>query len=240
MVGEILSAGRRLRFSALLPYLPQDNRFSVITTNYDRLIELAAEMAGFLVDTRSLGRHFAPFSRTDGCYTFATDVLWQRNGLRRIEHRVISLYKPHGSLDWIDYDGQPVRSAFDLGPERALIITPGLNKYRACYNEPFDLHRELANDAIDRAERLLIIGYGFNDDHLETHLKARIRSGIQTVMLARNLTENAKSHLAAGPSVWGIEEAFGGTTIYNDGTTRYLLGEKLWDVAGFVSGVLGG
>jgi hypothetical protein len=157
-----------------------------------------------------------------------------------LEHRVISLYKPHGSLDWVDYDGRPVRSAFDLGPERALIVTPGLNKYRACYNEPFDMHRELANEAIDRAERLLIIGYGFNDDHLETHLKARIRSGTQTVMLARSLTDNAKSHLAAGPFVWGIEEAFGGTTIYNDGTTRYVRGEELWDVTGYVLGVLGG
>jgi hypothetical protein len=160
--------------------------------------------------------------------------------LRKVERRVISLYKPHGSLDWVDFHGEPVRSGFDLGPESALIVTPGRDKYRACYNEPFDMHREFANEAIDRADRLLIIGYGFNDDHLETHLKARIRSGRQTVMLARTLSENAKANLAVGPSVWGIEEAFGGTTIYNNGNTRDVIGEKLWDVAGFVSGVLGG
>jgi hypothetical protein len=240
VVREVFMTRRRLRFSALLPHLPQDDRFVVITTNYDRLIELAAETAGFQVDTKSLGSYFARFSRTEGAFAFVQNVLRLNNCLRKVERRVISLYKPHGSLDWVDYYGQPIRLGFDVGPERSLIVTPGRDKYRACYDEPFDMHRELANDAIDRADRLLIIGYGFNDDHLETHLKTRIRSGRQTVMLARTLTENAKANLAVGSSVWGIEETFGGTNIYNNGKIHEVMGEHLWDVEEFVSGVFGG
>jgi hypothetical protein len=239
VVREVFTTGRRLRFSTLLPHLPQDDRFVVITTNYDRLIELATETAGFKVDTKSLGSYFARFSRTEGAFAYVRNVLIQNKCLRKVERRVISLYKPHGSLDWVDYRGEPVRLGFDVGPERSLIVTPGRDKYRACYDEPFDMHRELANDAIDRADRLLIIGYGFNDDHLETHLRARIRSGRQTVMLAKILTENAKENLAIGSSVWGIEETFGGTTIYNNGKTYEVVGEDFWDVGGFVSGVFG-
>ena len=46
------------------------------------------------------------------------------------------------------------------------MITPGVNKYRAGYNSPFDKHRDLANDYIKNAGRLLVVGYGFNDAHL--------------------------------------------------------------------------
>jgi hypothetical protein len=87
VVREVFMTRRRLRFSALLPHLPQDDRFVVITTNYDRLIELAAETAGFQVDTRSLGSYFARFSRTEGAYAFARNVLRQTNCLRKLTVR---------------------------------------------------------------------------------------------------------------------------------------------------------
>jgi hypothetical protein len=89
VVREVLTMGRRLRFSSLLPHLPQDDRFVVITTNYDRLIELAAETVGFQVDTKSLGRYFARFSRTEGAFAFAQNVLRQNNSLRKVERRNI-------------------------------------------------------------------------------------------------------------------------------------------------------
>lgn len=241
VIAEVITTNRILKFSRLLQYLPQDNRFAVITTNYDRLIELAAESVGFLVDTRSRGNHFAPFSKSDGSYAFAKNIIQVKGGIRKIENKVISLYKPHGSLDWADHQGRPVRCSFNLGSERALIITPGVSKYRAGYNQPFDMHRELANEAIDKADKLLVIGYGFNDDHLETHLSAKIKSGTQTVILAHTLTDNAKSYLTACPnSVWGIEASPSalGTLVHNNNSTYFLENESLWDTEGFVKGVL--
>jgi hypothetical protein len=73
-----------------------------------------------------------------------------------------------------------------------LIITPGLNKYRAGYNAPFDKHRELANDHIKKATRLLVVGYGFNDDHLQTHLENQIKGGTPTLVLNRSLNTKTK------------------------------------------------
>ncbi len=244
VIRTVLAGTHQLRFSRLLKHLPQDNRFTIITTNYDRLIELAAETGDFLVDTRSRGNHMAPFSKTDGAYAFAKSVTPIKGRvLRRVEQRVFSLYKPHGSLDWVDYNGRAFRSSFDLGPESALIITPGRDKYREGYNQPFDMHRELANQAIDNASHLLVIGYGFNDDHLETHLTARIKAGTPTVMMTYFLTPTARELLKAGASVWGIEatdDTGSGTVIHNGpAMTRYIAGENFWDVAGFATGVFG-
>ncbi len=158
VIREVLTGDRVLRFSKLLPHLPNSQRFTVITTNYDRLIELSAESVGFLVDVRARGSYYAQFSKTSGAFAFAKTVIPMRGGLRKIEERCFSLYKPHGSLDWIESRGQSIRTAFYLGHEHALIITPGRDKYRAGYDQPFDMQRELANVAIDRASKLLIIG----------------------------------------------------------------------------------
>lgn len=236
----MITGNRVLRFSRLLSHLPQDNRFVVVTTNYDRLVELAAETQGFLVDTRSRGNHYAAFSKTEGAFAYCKNVKQIRSGIRKIESKVISLFKPHGSLDWFDHKGTPIRSSFDLGLENALIITPGIGKYRAGYNQPFDMHRELANDAIDKADRLLILGYGFNDDHLETHLSAKIRSGTQTVMLTYQLTDNAKSLIAQCPkSIWALEKdlASDSTIVHNNNSSFLIQNESLWDTEGFVKEV---
>src|SRR5690606_14272540 len=86
----------------------------------------------------------------------------------------VKLFKPHGSFDWFLGDSSPIRYCGELALPRH-IITPGSNKFRNGYESPFDKHRERANESIDHASRFLIIGYGFNDDHLETHLKPKLR-----------------------------------------------------------------
>lgn len=244
IIQDVLTQKKVLRFTSLLPYLPSGSRLPVVTTNYDRLLELAIEVAGYRVDTKALGTYHAPFSTTEGAYAFCTKIevgKGQRRTIRKVEQRVVSLYKPHGSLDWINFGGVPVRSGFSVAPKDSLIITPGQQKYRAGYDKPFDMQRSLANEAIIKASKLLIIGYGFNDDHLEVHLDAKIKSGTPTLILARNLTGNTLVHLTR-PSVRALEQnaAIGkGTIVHFGSQTLTLQDEDLWDVNGFVTGVMG-
>jgi len=123
-----------------------------------------------------------------------------------------------------------------------LIITPGLNKYRNGYESPFDKHREKGNDAIDRASRLLILGYGFNDDHLETHLTPRIRSGARTVILTRSLSPKARTVAFENRNViaaeFHSEAGVDGTRFIIDRAEKFYPGIDYWDLDGFVRGVL--
>lgn len=166
------------------------NGIPILSTNYDRLIEVAAEIAGMHVDTTAVGQYAAAFDHSKSFMGSAKSII-QRGKIAVLEHfpRVVVL-KPHGSLDWYRRDTGVIRSSLNLSLDR-LIITPGLNKYRAGYDSPFDKHRELANNYISSAARLLIIGYGFNDDHLQTHLIPRITGGTPTLILVRTVSEKA-------------------------------------------------
>jgi hypothetical protein len=65
---------------------------------------------------------------------------------------------------------------------------------------PFDKHRELANDHINKAARLLVVGYGFNDAHLQTHLVNRIQAGTPTLILVRTAAAKVQKLAEESPN----------------------------------------
>lgn len=147
--------------------------------------------------------------------------------------------KPHGSLDWYHRDGKPVRFSGELKGHNRLIITPGTTKFRGGYESPFDRQREKANSAIDRATRFLVLGYGFNDDHLETHLTPAIRGGKPALLITRTLTENAKNLALQNPNIIAIDKApGGGTRVIRDAVAGVYPTLNIWDLGDFIEEVL--
>ena len=242
VVADVFAGGRTLRFTRLLKHLLKPSTgIPVITTNYDRLVEIAAEEAGLGADTLFVGGFAGTLNETESSLSFCREVYLQgKNARARYRDRAVVL-KPHGSLDWYHRAGNPVRYAGDLDLPR-LIITPGLNKFRNGYESPFDRHRERANRAIDLANRFLIIGYGFNDDHLETHLKPRIASGTPTLLLTYELSPNAIELARTHPNVIAIDRTdvagTAGSRVFRNRTTHEVPGKNLWDLGSFISEVL--
>jgi hypothetical protein len=242
VISEVFSGKRVLRFTQLLKHLLRPSSgVQVVTTNYDRLIEVAAEEAGLGVDVMFNGVFAGSLNEREARLGFCRDVTLFKNSSRFHYAERVVLSKPHGSLDWYERAGQPVRHCGDLKNASRLIIPPGQNKYRNGYSIPFDVHRERGNKAIDRASRLLIVGYGFNDVHLETHLKERIRGGIPTLILAQTLTSNAKCIVQSFPHVIALEHAddYGkpATRVYSPGCTDVFAGLALWDIGNLISEV---
>ena len=233
----------KLPFAGLLPHLSfNSDRISVITTNYDRLIEFAAEIAGLGIDTLFPGQYYGEFDPG-----LSKEALWtgkqtqKRNNIKRVYRKHVVVLKPHGSLDWFSLKGRPVRCTVQIDAPR-LMITPGQNKYRMGYERPFDQHREAANRAIDDASRLLIIGYGFNDDQLETHLRPKIQKGTPCVVLTKDLSENGQKLVKESKSILGICSYFEGekecSKVLFDGRDSVLPGLRAWDLDDFVKEVL--
>ncbi len=207
VVAAVFAGKQTLRLTRLLKHLLKPSGgIPIVTTNYDRLVEIAAEEAGLGADTLFVGGFAGALNETESSMSFCREVSLQGKIVRtRFQDRAVVL-KPHGSLDWYHRAGKPVRYGGEL-PLPPLIITPGLNKFRNGYDSPFDRHRERANGAIDRAARFLILGYGFNDDHLETHLKAKIASGTPTLLLTFELSPNAIALAQAHGNVTAIDRA---------------------------------
>lgn len=242
IITEVFEGTRVLRFTRLVGHLLKpDTGVAVVTTNYDRLLEIASEEAGLGVDTLFVGHFAGQLNEKESKLSFCREVTLKG---KRVHYRYrprVNIYKPHGSLDWYYRKNKPVRYSGSLSLPR-LIITPGLNKFRNGYQSPFDRHRELANLSIDKASRFLVIGYGFNDDHLETHLTPRIKSGVPTVLLTHTLSDNAIKLARSHANVIAIQhgESGGriGSSILVDKEDIFVPDLILWDLGNFVSEVL--
>lgn len=243
IIAEVFNKFRQLRLTSLIPHLlTPAGGIPIVTTNYDRLVELACEEAGLGVDTMFYGHFAAKLDPYESFWSFCRKVKLVAG--RHVQYKFApkaSVFKPHGSLDWYHRGGSPVRYAGTL-PLPRLIITPGLNKFRNGYESPFDKHREKANEAIDKAQRFFVIGYGFNDNHLETHLTPRIKSGAPTLILTFTFSSKAREVAMTNKNVIAIEyrETNGnkGSGIIADGTETFIPNVNFWDLGNFVKEVL--
>jgi hypothetical protein len=234
-INEIVGERRELALATLIPHLAISESATIITTNYDRLVELAVELAGYAVDCAFVGKHLATFDPDAARKALRSEVVGSSRHLTMRYRPNIAVRKPHGSLDWYARGNELVRCPYPVDLPR-LMITPGGTKFLLGYERPFDRHRELANHAIDKAARFLTIGYGFNDPHLQTHLTTRIQAGVPTVILARTLSETARQ-LSASPTVIAIEREADGAKMYIDGGTIET-DTSLWSLDTFVKEVL--
>lgn len=244
VIKEVILGERELRLTKLLRHVLFNKYLPIITTNYDRLVEIAVEEAGYGVDTFFVGKIIANLDPIKSQLSFCQKVRKpQRGHSPTLEYQKRAIVcKPHGSLDWYIRGKEPISFNWPIPNLDQLIVIPGQNKFRTGYNRPFDLHREKANHFIDEANRFLIIGYGFNDEHLETHLKDSIASGKSTVMLTHSLSKNALDIAVTYSNVIAID-------YYNDNGidgTRIITGKEhhiyhnmqIWDLGNFITEVL--
>lgn len=243
VVTEVFAGTRTLRLTKLVGHLLKPtNGLPIVTTNYDRLVEIAVEEAGLGVDTMFVGHFAGTLNERESKLSFCRNVTYKKPNFAYHYRQRAIVCKPHGSLDWYLRYGKPVCYAGDLPDATRLIITPGQNKFRNGYESPFDHHRSRANDAIDRASRFLILGYGFNDDHLETHLTPAIRTGKPTLMLTRSLSSSAEVLALGHANVIALDSAenhgVDGTRMIIDKTQSFIHGVSFWDVHSFISEVL--
>jgi SIR2-like domain len=229
----------RYSLAHLIGKIGFNGKARVITTNYDRLIELATEIAGLRLDTGFLGAHHGIYDVVRSRESLRATYLRGRRKLKAIYRPHVVLAKPHGSLDWYKGDDGPIRSPYPLDLPR-LMITPGESKYRHGYEQPFDHHIATANDAIDTASAVLAIGFGFNDPHLQTHLMPRIRQGLPVLILTRNLTQSAQALVAAHRNVVALDrvEPGGGTRVQWDGVSQDFPDIDIWQLDDFMNEVL--
>jgi SIR2-like domain len=233
VITAVVRGSQTLRLTAFLSkVLKPTGGLPILTSNYDRLVEVACEMAGFHVDTTAIGDYAAEFDYRRSCMRSCRGILPRVGKTPQLDHfpRAIVL-KPHGSFDWYRTVNGPKRSSIEIDAER-LMITPGVNKYTAGYEFPFDRHISLANEHIDRSARLLIIGYGFNDDHLQTHLDKRIEGGTPTLILTRRPTPMAQEIARKAPRCICLYEPSGqpGVAVLTRGADFAHSGKDIWDL----------
>lgn len=241
VINKCISESRKLKFSYLLPHVSAETPkiARVITTNYDRLIEFAAEYEDWGVDSMMVGRYWGKHNPDLSKSLLIKDVAMKRKYPQKVYRDHIKIFKPHGSLDWFMAGDTPMTSCIG-NLEEPLIITPGVGKYEKGYGQPFDIHREHGNKAIDEASVILCIGYGFNDAHLQTHLTAKIKGGVKTLLITRGLSDNARKVVRESPNCKALifSEEPSGTLVVSNVGEKLIPNVQWWDIEYFVREVL--
>ena len=157
------------------------DRLNIFTTNYDRLIEAGADVAGLRLIDRFVGALSPVFrsSRLD------IDMHYNPPGIRgepRYLEGVARFTKLHGSLDWINVENDIRRIGLPFGAEAlkpfleaaglstdysSLMIYPNSAKDRETAEYPYvELFRDFAAALCRPNSTLVTYGYSFGDDHI--------------------------------------------------------------------------
>jgi NAD-dependent SIR2 family protein deacetylase len=238
---RVLAGERELPFTQFVKGLfKTGKKFHLITTNYDRLIEFATEAAEIGVDSRFFGYLHGRSDPKRSADAHRDSYFSSKNAQFR-NLPCLCVHKPHGSLDWFDIGGKIVRCPIET-EAIPMIITPGAAKYRESFRVAFDGQRNAGNRAASNANRLMFIGYGFNDDHLEPYLCPNLRLTKPTVIVTQTLTENAMKVIENSNETEVIalcaKPGSGWTRIVNQDGEELTVAEQLWNLEGFIKGVL--
>ena len=166
------------------------DRTAIFTTNYDLAFEESAQQSRFFpVDGFGfLGREF------DGG-TFDLDYVRRRpNEQPMLEPNVFHLLKLHGSVDW-DATGGVVHRIPNR-PTTPVLIYPSAAKYQLSYQQPFLEFMSRFQIALRKPDvGLIVVGFGFNDEHLVAPLEAAIRSniGLRAVVVSPGIRLDGRS-----------------------------------------------
>lgn len=158
------------------------DRLSIFTTNYDRLIEAGAELAGVHLLDRFLG-NLTPIFRSS---RLDLDMHYNPPGIRgepRYLEGVARFTKLHGSVDWVQ-TGKDIRRiglpfgagtvepylqapGLDEATPHKLMIYPNAAKDRETADYPYvKLFRDLASAVCRPNSTLVTYGYSFGDEHI--------------------------------------------------------------------------
>lgn len=171
-------------------------RLKLFTTNYDLCFERAASQIQCpIIDGFSFSspRSFSP--RFFG-YDFVRRGV-DTTGSPDFVEGVFHLYKLHGSVDWQRANNEIVRAD---GTETPCLIYPAATKYEQSYSQPYlEMMSQFLASVRGANTTLLVVGFGFNDDHLAQPILAAVRSNAGMRLLVVDPSAKAKVGSADAP-----------------------------------------
>ena len=181
-----LNHGKLLNFLSSLS-VKDGNKFSVITTNYDVLIEEAAADNNFVIFD---GFNFTPRPKFDS-NMFEWNLVKEVQNINTREvvykEKTFNLVKIHGSLTWEKQDdGTILRKEKDIirDTDKMVMVFPSSDKFAQSYQEPyFELFTKF-QDLIKRPNTLLISsGFSFADAHISKMVTQALKNNTSLKLL---------------------------------------------------------
>lgn len=104
----------------------------------------------------------------------------------------VKLYKVHGSIDWMYNQNQEViQTKADTIIDKEVLIYPTISKHLESQESPYsELFREFSINLQKKNSTLLVIGYGFPDDHINQLISQSLNNEDFNLIVFGNINED--------------------------------------------------
>jgi hypothetical protein len=214
-----------LPLSRLLIFLNGTTSPSIklVTTNYDRLAEYAVDQASLIPYTGFEGQYIKRFKGKFKNLVKASNT--------------VEVLKVHGSIDWYSSSDSQVMSLPDdfdvISGLTPVMVTPGKGKYQYTHHDPFRSLITRVDELFAGSKSILIIGFGFNDEHIQPKLVEKIRNTQTPILIiSKKLTIKAREFIKSNQhaKILGIEEYKTGSKIVLPNNDDIDVGDSIWDL----------
>jgi hypothetical protein len=166
----------------------RDARLRLFTTNYDTCFEQAAGELGLVAID---GFSFTYPRRFDPRH-FDYDIVQRRasgGDATPFLPGVFQYFKLHGSVDWSVAD-EGIRMDPLVDATKACLIYPAAAKFQMSFQQPhLELMAQYLSSLREPGTCVVIVGFGFNDEHLTAPLLAAIGTNphLRTIIVSRGV-----------------------------------------------------
>lgn len=154
----------------------EESKVSIFTTNYDLFNEKGLEANNILYTTGFTSTLQKRFDINQFKYRLVDDTnrykdKWQPT------FKEANLYKIHGSINWSSSDEGELYQVEGEQEHESVVIYPTMLKHRETAQAPYSkLFREFSNSLQKPNTTLIVIGYGFPDEHINTIISQNLKN----------------------------------------------------------------
>ena len=167
------------------------NKINIVTTNYDLFNEYSLESNRIVYSTGFENNLYRNFNVNSFKQRIVDDTnrykdVWQPTS------KEANLLKIHGSINWTsDESGQLIQKDFFKQSDEEIIIYPTMLKHRQTAQAPYsELFREFANVLLVPNTVLIVMGYGFPDEHINNIISQNLKHQDFTLIVFGNKSED--------------------------------------------------
>lgn len=166
----------------------REHKLNIVTTNYDTLLEDAAEKINWTVFDGFSFSQTPKFDSSMFDWNMVKTVPNVKTNEKIYKSNVANLLKIHGSITWTKSEsGENILRKNKRSVESPVMIFPSSNKYEKSYQEPyFDLFHKF-QELLHQPNTLLITtGFSFADNHIARMITSAIKTNDELSILITN------------------------------------------------------
>lgn len=187
--GNVFEIFRKFYKHVFEPRNAESPKVSIFTTNYDLFNEKGLEANNIFYTTGFTSNLQKKFDINQFKYRLVDDTNRYKDRWQPISKEA-NLYKIHGSINWKTMHDGELYQVEDNPNNESVVIYPTMLKHKETSQAPYsELFREFSNALQKKNTTLIVMGYGFPDEHINTIISQNLKNQDFTLIIFGDNTE---------------------------------------------------